>query len=346
MTKRIRLEFDRGTILVHGLEPGVERKPVEGDGGAEGKTGANEERGDASGPALVSLPGCAFDRRVGLWRAPARHYRDVVTALTRDGIELEDGARAYDTLELSLGLELLPARLATLAILPLQMRLVYKIGKSYGFELDRGHVKDFLGVLGVGMASQMIEGFARSLVRGLLGRGLVGGLADQASGSAIAFGTTYALGHAAKRYYAGGRKLRPDELRELFTSIQLVGSKSLSSQPKVTGYSDGSKRVIGAAPLLPSTIPSQKLCGSLPSGVSAPRPVTTTRRRPFSLVTPSLVPSTFPGRRRPGAPLRSRTGPPPSKGSVHNEQHPPDRRAGRGRCSQGSSRAAPPAAHR
>ena len=74
-------------------------------------------------------------------------------------------------------------------------------------------------VLGVGMASQMIEGFARSLVRGLLGRGLVGGLADQASGSAIAFGTTYALGHAAKRYYAGGRKLRPDELRELFTSL-------------------------------------------------------------------------------------------------------------------------------
>jgi tellurite resistance protein len=34
-------------------------------------------------------------------------------------------------------LELLPQRLATLAIVPLQMRLVYQIGKQHGFELDR-----------------------------------------------------------------------------------------------------------------------------------------------------------------------------------------------------------------
>ena len=120
------------------------------------------------------------------------------------------------------GLELLPQSLATLAILPLQMRLVYRIGKHYGFELDRGHVTDFLGVIGVGMASQMIEGFARSLARGLFGRvagGFAGGLAGRASGSALSFGTTYALGHVAKRYYAGGRKLSAAELRELFTSL-------------------------------------------------------------------------------------------------------------------------------
>src|SRR5262245_15694558 len=120
------------------------------------------------------------------------------------------------------GLELLPHRLATLAILPLQMRLVYRIGKRHGFELDRGHVMDFLGVLGVGMASQMIEGFARRLVGGVLGRmagGLVGGLAGGATGAGISFATTYALGHAAERYYASGRKLSGAELKQLFTEL-------------------------------------------------------------------------------------------------------------------------------
>jgi uncharacterized protein (DUF697 family)/tellurite resistance protein len=120
------------------------------------------------------------------------------------------------------GLELLPQRLATLAILPLQMQLVYQIGKRHGYELDRGHVQDFLGVAGVGMASQLIEGFARQLIGGLFGRvagGLLGGFASGATGAGFSFATTYALGHAAKRYYASGRKLSGAELRELFTSL-------------------------------------------------------------------------------------------------------------------------------
>lgn len=120
------------------------------------------------------------------------------------------------------GLELLPQRLATLAILPLQMRLVYQIGKHHGYELDRGHVRDFLGVAGVGMASQLIEGFARQLVGGLLGRvagGLLGGLGRGVTGAGFSFATTYALGHAAKRYYASGRKLSGAELKQLFTEL-------------------------------------------------------------------------------------------------------------------------------
>ncbi len=120
------------------------------------------------------------------------------------------------------GLELLPQRLATLAILPLQMRLVYQVGKRHGYELDRGHLKDFLGVAGVGMASQLIEGFARQLVGGLLGRvagGLLGGLGSGATGAGFSFATTYALGHAAKRYYAGGRKLSAAELKTLFSEL-------------------------------------------------------------------------------------------------------------------------------
>ena len=51
-------------------------------------------------------------------------------------------------------LELLPESLASMAILPLQVRLVYQIGKAYGYELDQGHIKEFLATLGVGLAGQ------------------------------------------------------------------------------------------------------------------------------------------------------------------------------------------------
>jgi hypothetical protein len=87
---------------------------------------------------------------------------------------------------------------------------VYQIGKRHGYELDRGHVKDFLAVAGVGMASQVVEGFAPPVARrapGSVAGGLVGGLARGATGAGFSFATTYALGHAARRYYAGGRKL-------------------------------------------------------------------------------------------------------------------------------------------
>ena len=70
--------------------------------------------------------------------------------------------------------------------------------------------------------------------------------------------------------------------RALRCSIQLVGSKPLSSQANVTGYSLASKSVIGPAPLFPAVRFSQKLSAVFPSGVTAPTPVTTTRRRPLS----------------------------------------------------------------
>src|SRR5262249_44696727 len=37
-------------------------------------------------------------------------------------------------------LEVMPHSLATMAIVPLQMRMVYRIGSRYGYELDRGHI--------------------------------------------------------------------------------------------------------------------------------------------------------------------------------------------------------------
>jgi len=129
-------------------------------------------------------------------------------------------------------LEIMPHTLATMAIIPLQMRMVYQIGKRYGYELDRGHITDFLATVGIGLTSQVFEGFTRRLVgdlaRGLTGR-LLGGLAGQAAGSAFAFATTYALGQVARRYYASGRTLSTAQLKEAFASM-LSEARSLQGR--------------------------------------------------------------------------------------------------------------------
>jgi len=119
-------------------------------------------------------------------------------------------------------LEIMPHTLATMAIVPLQMRLVYRIGKSYGYELDRGHIKDFLATVGVGLASQVVEGFTRQLIGGFarsLAGGLLGGLVGQATGSAFAFASTYALGQVARKYYASGRTLSAGQLKDVFATM-------------------------------------------------------------------------------------------------------------------------------
>jgi uncharacterized protein (DUF697 family) len=70
-------------------------------------------------------------------------------------------------------LELLPETLATMAILPAQMKMVYRIGESHGVRWDRSRIQEFLAVAGIGMGSQMLEGFARKMLGGL-GKKLIG----------------------------------------------------------------------------------------------------------------------------------------------------------------------------
>jgi uncharacterized protein (DUF697 family)/tellurite resistance protein len=148
-------------------------------------------------------------------------------------------------------LEIMPHTLATMAIVPLQMRMVYQIGKRYGFELDRGHIVDFLGTVGIGLTSQVFEGFTRRLVGGLargVAGGLLGGLMGQAAGSAFAFATTYALGQVARRYYAGGRALTTAQLKETFSSM-LDEARSL--QGRYSGDIAQKARQVNVAQLLP-----------------------------------------------------------------------------------------------
>lgn len=119
-------------------------------------------------------------------------------------------------------LELLPESLSTMAIIPLQMRLVYRIGKAHGYELDQGHIKDFLATAGVGLTSQYLEQAGRKLLGGLLGAiggGLLRGVGRQAVSSGMSFASTYALGHVAQRYYAGGRTFSTQMLRDAFQQM-------------------------------------------------------------------------------------------------------------------------------
>ncbi len=148
-------------------------------------------------------------------------------------------------------LELMPHTLATMAIIPLQMRLVYQVGKRCGYELDRGHIRDFLATVGVGLTSQVFEGFAQRLVgglaRGVAGR-FIGGMVGQAAGSAFAFATTYALGQVAKRYYESGRTLSTDQLKQVFSSML---NEARSMQGRYAGEIAQKSRQVNVSDLLP-----------------------------------------------------------------------------------------------
>lgn len=140
-------------------------------------------------------------------------------------------APAPDTLDnyildqamLTAALELLPDRLANLAILPLQIRLVRHIGQQNGQQLDAAQIKDLAATFGIGAAAQVMESVVRKafggIAGGLLG-GLFGGAAGVAVGGAVTFASTYALGHAAQQYYAQGRSLSVADMKALFARFQ------------------------------------------------------------------------------------------------------------------------------
>jgi uncharacterized protein (DUF697 family)/tellurite resistance protein len=159
---------------------------------------------------------------------PAQPVGASVTAQTE--AQLDQSILNYSILNGAL--ELLPQSMASMAIIPLQMKMVYAIGKRYGYELDRGHIKDFLATVGVGLTGQYLEEIGRKLIGGLFGKAagrMAGGLARGATGVAFSFATTYALGHVAKRYYAGGRAMNTQMLKDAFA--QMLGqAQSLQAQ--------------------------------------------------------------------------------------------------------------------
>jgi uncharacterized protein (DUF697 family)/tellurite resistance protein len=187
----------------------------------------------------------ALHGALGLAPAATHEFEDHLRALTNAPLagalpaaSSTDAAldqRILQQAMLTGALELLPERLANVAILPLQLRLVYEVGQRYGQQLDAAQVKDLAATFGLGAAAQVVEGMVRKVLggvaSGLLG-GLLGGATGVAAGAAVTFAATYALGHAAKQYYAQGRKLSAEDLRGLFTRFQAEAQGLL---PQVQG---------------------------------------------------------------------------------------------------------------
>jgi uncharacterized protein (DUF697 family)/tellurite resistance protein len=154
----------------------------------------------------------------------------VATVSSVSAAELDKSILNYSILNGAL--ELLPQSWASMAIIPLQVKMVYGIGKSHGVELDQGHIKEFITAAGVGLTSQYLEQFGRKLLGGLLGKvagKTIGKLGSAATGMAFSFTTTYALGQVAKRYYGGGRVMSTSMLRDTFQSL-LEPAKQMQAQ--------------------------------------------------------------------------------------------------------------------
>lgn len=140
-------------------------------------------------------------------------------AATRDA-ELDK--RILNTAILCGALELLPQAWASMAIIPLQVRLVYVIGQAHGTQLDQGHIKEFIATVGVGLTSQYVEQIGRKLIGGLVGKAagrLLGGVSSAGVGMATSFATTYALGQVARRYYSEGRVMSTELLKRTFQDM-------------------------------------------------------------------------------------------------------------------------------
>ena len=130
-------------------------------------------------------------------------------------------------------LELLPQSWASVAIIPLQVKLVHGIAQAHGItNVDAAMIKEFIATAGVGLTGQYLEQFGRKLVGGLLGSvlgGLGRGVGSVGAGMAMSFATTYALGQLAVRYYGGGRQMSTALLQQTYQDL-LVGARQLQQQ--------------------------------------------------------------------------------------------------------------------
>ena len=188
---------------------------------------AQSEQAERQANAIAELP--------PLVATPIPAAATTAAGVSRSAVQADDAETDKSILNYAIlngALELLPQSWASVAIIPLQVKMVYGIGKSQGYELDQGHIKEFLATVGVGLTSQYLEQFGRKLIGGLLGAvagRTVGKLGRAATGVAFSFATTYALGHLAKRYYGGGRTMSQSMLQQEFQRL-LQPARELQSR--------------------------------------------------------------------------------------------------------------------
>jgi uncharacterized protein (DUF697 family)/tellurite resistance protein len=183
-------------------------------------------QGDAAAHAHESqsaaIAGAAAVGGAAAYAAAAAAAAATAEATPRAPASAELDKTILNTAILNGALELLPQSWASMAIIPLQLRLVYRIGKAHGVELDQGHIKEFLATVGVGLTSQYIEQIGRKLIGGFIGKAAgktIGGLSRAATGMAFSFASTYALGHLARHYYAGGRVMSTARLKQTYQEL-------------------------------------------------------------------------------------------------------------------------------
>lgn len=162
-------------------------------------------------------------------QAEADHWRDPGLPLTATPTETSDVDRRILQFAMLAGAaELLPQTLASMVVLPLQLRLVYDIGRQNGVTMAQDQVKELATAFGVGATSQVVESFARRLLGGVarsvggggLFGGALGGATSAATGALMSFATTYAIGHATRVYYEKGKNLTRADLQRLFERFQ------------------------------------------------------------------------------------------------------------------------------
>jgi uncharacterized protein (DUF697 family) len=179
------------------------------------------ELSEAAAPAAVAAPGPAESlAAMPPYKSGVPLAGAVVAQPNVSEAELDKSILNYALMNGAL--ELLPQSWASMAIIPLQIKMVYGVGRAHGVELDQGHIKEFIAAAGVGLTSQYLEQFGRKLLGGLLGRAAgktFGGIGGAATGMAFSFATTYALGQLAKRYYAGGRVMNTVVLKDTFQNL-------------------------------------------------------------------------------------------------------------------------------
>jgi uncharacterized protein (DUF697 family)/tellurite resistance protein len=235
--RQLAFELAVGVCDADGLRNEAETRFLAELGQALGLTQPQIAEPAATADALATVPleeilGKPADATGGSASLPVAAGPGPVVASVADRTDAELDKSILNYSILNGALELLPQSMASMAIIPLQMKMVYRIGKTHGYELDRGHIKDLLATMGVGLTGQYLEEIGRKVIGGLLGKvagRMAGGLARGATGAAFSFATTYALGQVAKRYYAGGRTMSTQMLKDTYAST-LAQAKGLQAQ--------------------------------------------------------------------------------------------------------------------
>lgn len=100
-------------------------------------------------------------------------------------------------------------------VLATQMRMVAKIGETFGRSLDKASIKALLATAGLGTGARMAISSLAKLVPAF------GSLV----GAAGAFVTTHAMGQVAIKYFESGGTLTNDSIKSIFKEQKAAGEK-------------------------------------------------------------------------------------------------------------------------